>query len=141
MKKLQSEVKAAAEKQQTNAHHRESEGERWQASGAEADSERHLAVKGQSDPTTERKQPNSRRGPPENTQLQYASSHSAVSWHVKNMEQLGEFDETIWQQSVKNKSIGNKKKINSRAGWHKSCQLLLVADFFILFFCYNLPTV
>lgn len=61
MKKLQSEVKAAAEKQQTNAQHRESEGERWQVSGAETDRERHLAEKGQSDPTTERKQPNSRR--------------------------------------------------------------------------------
>lgn len=29
MKRLQSEVKAASEKQQTNAHHRENGGERW----------------------------------------------------------------------------------------------------------------
>lgn len=43
MKRLQSEVKAAAEKQQTDAHHREREGERWWRRGAETDSERHLA--------------------------------------------------------------------------------------------------
>lgn len=42
MKRLQSEVKAASEKQQTNAHHRESGGERWRRR-VETDSERHLA--------------------------------------------------------------------------------------------------
>lgn len=41
MKRLQSEVKAASEKQQTDAHHRENEGERWRR--RETDSERHLA--------------------------------------------------------------------------------------------------
>ena len=41
MKRLQSEVKAASEKQQTNAHHRENEGERWRR--RETDRERHLA--------------------------------------------------------------------------------------------------
>lgn len=43
MKRLQSEVKAASEKQQTNAHHRENEGERWRRRRVETDSERHLA--------------------------------------------------------------------------------------------------
>lgn len=46
MKRLQSEVKAASEKQQTNAHHGESEGERWwrrRRRRAETDSKRHLA--------------------------------------------------------------------------------------------------
>lgn len=42
MKRLQSEVKAASEKQQTYAHHRESEGERWRRR-VETESERHLA--------------------------------------------------------------------------------------------------
>lgn len=43
MKRLLSEVKAASEKQQTNAHHRENEGERWKRRRVETDSERHLA--------------------------------------------------------------------------------------------------
>lgn len=44
MKRLQSEVKAASEKQQTNAHHREDEGERWWwRRRMETDRERHLA--------------------------------------------------------------------------------------------------
>lgn len=42
MKRLKSEVKAASEKQQTNTHHRENEGERWRRT-AETDRERHLA--------------------------------------------------------------------------------------------------
>lgn len=110
MKKLQSEVKAAAEKQQTNAHRRESEGERWCASGAETDSERHLAERTSWSHCRKKttKQP---ARPPENTQLEYAWSHSVVSWRMKNMEQLGEFDETIWRQSVKKNCIWNKKNI------------------------------
>lgn len=49
MKRLQSEVKAASEKQQTYAHHRESEGERWRRR-VETDSEGYLAKDNLSSP-------------------------------------------------------------------------------------------
>lgn len=54
MKNLQSEVKAASEKQQTNAHHRESEGERWKRR-VETDRKRHLAEDNMISPQKENK--------------------------------------------------------------------------------------
>lgn len=82
MKRLQSEVKAASEKQQTYAHHRESEGERWRRR-VETDSERHLAKDNLISPQKEKQKnpPTSTQQacPPETTLSKSEGSHSIFS--------------------------------------------------------------
>lgn len=76
MKRLQSEVKAASEKQQTNAHHRENEGERWWwRRRMETDSERHLAKEDLISPQKENTATH-RACPPEATPPKSVGSHS-----------------------------------------------------------------
>lgn len=75
MKRLQSEVKAASEKQQTNAHHRENEGERWRRRRAETDSERHLAKDNLISPQKENTATH-QACPPETAPPKSAGSHS-----------------------------------------------------------------
>lgn len=76
MKRLQSEVKAASEKQQTNAHHRENEGERWwRRRRVETDSERHLAKDNLISPQKENTATH-QACPPETTPPESAASYS-----------------------------------------------------------------
>lgn len=75
MKRLQSEVKAASEKQQTYRHHRENEGERWWWRRVETDSERHLAEDNLISPQRENTATH-QACPPETTPPECEGSHS-----------------------------------------------------------------